>query len=368
MDIVAEARLRLPEFEKKWMAVGLSTEPADRPRAECGIIAAYMAAGLRPPERIIWCDSPMAGTLSRGTYVHTYREKSVQLEVWDQPTSAIETAIREGLIEEKKREKKVDEVWKIAWTLRTRIHAVIRAQILASIQVAIRNDLATSHRGYWYVPLAVASSLQHAISGQHAAARLAFWDFLQSFSRPCPENALLTAQIDIAQSAGWFWPHQHICWICEQPRTLRLDAEQRLHCADGPAVTYADKFKIYAWHGIPVPKYVILHPERITAEAIQACTNIEVRRVMIERYGQERYLLDSGAQVVHEDRYGTLYRAPLRDDEPLTMVKVANATPEPDGTRKDYFIRVPPTMQTAHEAVAWTFEMRPKDYHPKLET
>ncbi len=44
------------------------------------------------------------------------------------------------------------------------------------------------------------------------------------------------------------------------------------------------------------------------------------------------------------------------------MVKVVNSTPEPDGSFKDYFLRVPPTCQTALEAVAWTFDKTPEQY------
>jgi len=45
-----------------------------------------------------------------------------------------------------------------------------------------------------------------------------------------------------------------------------------------------------------------------------------------------------------QDDYGKLWRTTLVvDGEPLTVVEVANATPEPDGTRKRYFLRVPPT-------------------------
>ena len=39
------------------------------------------------------------------------------------------------------------------------------------------------------------------------------------------------------------------------------------------------------------------------------------------------------------------------------LVEVLNATAEQDGTRKTYFLRVPPTVRTAREAVAWTFGM-----------
>jgi hypothetical protein len=50
------------------------------------------------------------------------------------------------------------------------------------------------------------------------------------------------------------------------------------------------------------------------------------------------------------------------------MVKVVNSTPKPDGTYKDYFLRVPPTVRTAREAVAWTFDLDPTVYAPVLET
>ena len=55
------------------------------------------------------------------------------------------------------------------------------------------------------------------------------------------------------------------------------------------------------------------------------------------------------------------------------MVKVVNSTPEPDGSFKDYFIRVPPAFgdgqHTARSAVAWTFEESDEaDYAPLVET
>jgi hypothetical protein len=76
---------------------------------------------------------------------------------------------------------------------------------------------------------------------------------------------------------------------------------------------------------------------------------------MIERYGMARYLADSGATLIHQDELGELYRADLPGDEPLVMVKVLNSTPEPDQSRKAYFLRVPPTLTRARDAVAWTF-------------
>ena len=50
------------------------------------------------------------------------------------------------------------------------------------------------------------------------------------------------------------------------------------------------------------------------------------------------------------------------------MVEVVNSTPEPDGTRRTYFLRVPPATTSAREAVAWTFGLRGDDYRPSIES
>ena len=49
-------------------------------------------------------------------------------------------------------------------------------------------------------------------------------------------------------------------------------------------------------------------------------------------------------------------------------VEVVNGTAEPDGTRKHYFLQVPPTVRSAREAVAWTYGLTEQRYRPKLRT
>jgi hypothetical protein len=92
---------------------------------------------------------------------------------------------------------------------------------------------------------------------------------------------------------------------------------------------------------VRVPEKVILAPQSLTPNEIEKEANTEVRRVMIEQFGQERFLAESGAQEIHRDDYGVLFRKELASDEPLVMIKVVNSTPEPNGEFKDYFLRVP---------------------------
>lgn len=159
-----------------------------------------------------------------------------------------------------------------------------------------------------------------------------------------------------------------VCFVCDRPVELSVDPQQRLHHESGPAIAFTDSYKLCSWHGVTVPPSIICDPESITIESINKEVNLEVRRVLIERYGQSRYLRDADAVVIDRDECGTLYMCTFPDDEPLMMVEVKNATPEPDGSYKNYFLRVPPQMSGARQAVAWTFGMTEKEYAPDVET
>ena len=55
---------KFPEYVKAWTDIGLSTAPADRPRAEAAIARMYEIAGKRAP-RIVWCGSPLSQGMTR---------------------------------------------------------------------------------------------------------------------------------------------------------------------------------------------------------------------------------------------------------------------------------------------------------------
>ena len=102
---------------------------------------------------------------------------------------------------------------------------------------------------------------------------------------------------------------------------------------------------------------------------------------MLERYRcYERFIQEARLEPVQADCFGRLYRfdpqsfrSPNRPNlgyatEPIALVEVVNATPEPDGGRRRYFLCVPPTTRTAHEAVTSTFGLRPREYQPNAES
>lgn len=68
------------------------------------------------------------------------------------------------------------------------------------------------------------------------------------------------------------------------------------------------------------------------------------------------------------DDYGILLRAEIPGDEPWVAVEVENATPNKDGSRDKFWIRIPPTIWTAREGVAWSFNFKPDWYKPITQT
>jgi hypothetical protein len=119
---------------------------------------------------------------------------------------------------------------------------------------------------------------------------------------------------------------------------------------------------------MPIPSDLAAELPTLTADRISAESNAELRRVMLEHFGYDRYLREAGARTLHQDETGTLWYLALPGDEPLVMVEVVNATPEPDGTSRVYWLRVPPTTRTAREGVAWTFGLTADEYQPMVQT
>lgn len=173
---------------------------------------------------------------------------------------------------------------------------------------------------------------------------------------------------NLSRGAAMYLFFEKVAFVCDRPRALHLDDQLRLHNPHDVALSYRDGYSIYSWHGRSLPPSVILDPDSINSESILQETNIEVRSVMLERYGIDRFVSEAAVKR-DESKFGILWERPLPlEDGKIVVVEVVNATPEPDGTYKHYFLRVHPAITTAREAVAWTFGMHEDDYDPLDET
>jgi hypothetical protein len=118
----------------------------------------------------------------------------------------------------------------------------------------------------------------------------------------------------------------------------------------------------------PIISNAYKNPHLITVNIIENSYNVEIRRILIEKYGWHRYIQNSKVKNIANDKYGTLYKKYYNNGDILSFVKVKNSTPELDGEFKKYYLQVPPHFMTAHEAVAWTFGLTADEYQPIVET
>jgi len=169
--------------------------------------------------------------------------------------------------------------------------------------------------------------------------------------------------------------HAEFCLVSDFPELIRQDESSRPHCSDGPSHRWRDGWELFHWHGRSVDRSVIMDP--VTVERINGESNIEIRRILIERYGSTRYVKDSGAVMVHSDDYGTLYRKDEQADDPIYAVNVICPT-----TGREYMLSIDPSAYNglaginARAAVASTWRKEdgslafryPDQYAPAVET
>lgn len=205
----------------------------------------------------------------------------------------------------------------------------------------------------WYPP----------ICGAQEIYWLGHWTFVKErFGLECKADP--TPQMDyIKYGGGWYWPFEDVVVMAERPEVLKLDNESRLHCEDGPAVSWRDGYKLYYWHGTKVPENWIEDKDNLDPKLALTHPNIEERRCLAEIVGWEKVLTQTDPTLVDKasnPQIGTLYRVDLPDAPGSQFLKVAC------GTGRTFVLPVPPDMKTALQANAWTYDV-PEEVIKNLE-
>lgn len=104
--------------------------------------------------------------------------------------------------------------------------------------------------------------------------------------------------------------------------------------------------------------------DKLTARDIIRCRNAEIRRILLLRFGYEKFVMELGGAVIHRDGDSELILIKWGDyEEGLKVVKVKDPS-----TGDFYILRVPLSAKTCKEAIAWTFGMSEEEYNLIKET
>jgi len=111
---------------------------------------------------------------------------------------------------------------------------------------------------------------------------------------------------------------------------------------------------------------LLIKLEKGTLKAIEIirCRNILIRQRLLERFGYEKFIRELKCKVINKNNDNELIMVPLsKGEEPIMLVKVKDPS-----TGFTHLLRVPPSVRTCREAIAWTFGMTSEEYNPIIET
>ena len=367
--LTPEQIARFPEFRDEYLRRGLSTAPADRAEAEDAIRDAYRAGGMEPPRLFVWLLSPGAGAMGAAMLAWGLAGAEVGVQVRDQVGAQVGDQVGDEVRDQvgaQVGDQVGDQVW-------AQVGAQVGDQVRDQVGAQVGDQVGDQVRDQ------VGAQVYRAGYGQHDANWLAFYAF---FADACgvTEALRLTPLNRLAAAAGWWWPFRNLCIVTDRPEELHRDEAKRLHSDTGPAIKYRDGWSVYSWHGYRLPvgkEWIIADPSRLSPNSIDAEENTEIRRIMLEVFGFEKYIQVRGARVVDEDemfgRPRRLLEMKVRG-ESMRVMDVHNGSLEPDGTRRRFFLgvarhrRTGAVARTVSEAVANSYGIEPKAYAEAVRT
>lgn len=193
--------------------------------------------------------------------------------------------------------------------------------------------------------------LNSMIYGAHDADWLSYYDY---FKEVCDikECERLSGLIELAKNCGWLNVYDDMVVFQHRPTSILMDDQNRLHCDHAAAITYRDGFSVYSWHGVRIPAEWIENKASLTPEAALTWPNVEQRRAACEILGWASILSSLNSVTIDEDAdpmIGTLVEVEIPEIGSERFLRVLC------GTGREFALPVPPEMETALQANAWTF-------------
>ncbi|MBF0431840.1 MAG: hypothetical protein HQK83_11205 [Fibrobacteria bacterium] len=299
----------ISEYIDKWIAIGKSTEPADRPRAEKAVINFYKQAGFDEPE-IVWTPCPVSGCLLN----------IVLSSVADRPSEVLSVSVLKSVIDpvhKANQPEVINDIRRAVVTEFDPFRPVMDNIIRKMLHEGISSGQFRNMDG---------ADIKDFLTMVFSSANSVIVNALQSFKIPSnnsgkPEynpspffyggsfwscyaaGADYAHQVhglninhnalELAQSCGYYWLLKNIAILTDRPCRLELKSG-RLHCESDMALKYRSGWGVCYLNGIEVKKeYVLSDVHNTPAEDLFKMVlkeeNIDIRRELLQMIGVERF-------------------------------------------------------------------------------
>ena len=286
-----------PDAQTRWRDALFSTSSADRAATAAAVAALYKAAGIPPPRYYCWFDSPCAGAWAI----------ALLLEPRDRNWNALVGSARRRRDARERLERVQTQL--LAQASQGDIAGAIAAfgqplspplildgippktlhsdllnarmdahgDVSALFSQPLDGPLQKAEDSLWGNAGVLSSGLFcHSVETLVSNSFYSGYSFMQmamdeaatSERTPPP---LLAAAWAIARSVGPWWAWMNAAVLSEHPVELHVDGEGRPHSPDGPAVTYKDGWRVFAWEGYAMPEQWILDPASVPKSDLRNC-------------------------------------------------------------------------------------------------
>jgi hypothetical protein len=301
-ELTQEQKDKFPYYVKKWLDIGLNTEPCNVELTKKLVKDAYKVAKLPAPKYFFHFKSPeaashaifMVDTLS--TFTAEYQDTTIHSSTkdWEWIFNLLFEQYKAQVDKPSWYKKYAKETGVKAWDDNA------KARMLSYVSVGYSKSDAKDKRK---------THLQNMLYGAHDAAWLSFYDFFyQEFDLKCTYD--LIPSFEIAKNCGWWSAYGEAAFIQDRPTEIHITEDNILHRTDGPCIVYGDGTKIYCIENYWFPEIVVMNPELITPEMVRTEENSEKRRIMLQRYGGAdsqssdgylKFFEEVGAKVIDRD-------------------------------------------------------------------
>ena len=347
--LTPEQKAILPQQAKKWLDIGLNTEPINFEKAKGAVIDAYKIAGLQSPKYFYRFQSPLSAAVG-ATILKTGAQ--VRDQVWAQVRAQVGDQVGA-------------RVWARVWArVGDQVGARVRDQVGARVRDQVRDQVGAQVGAQVrdQVGDQVRDQVGDQVYGSHDAHWLGFYETFAMFG--IEDARRLRPLMELAKHCGWWAPYEHCAILQDRPELILFDDQKRLHCENGPSVKFRDGFSVYSWHGTRVPRDWITDKTLDAKTAIQ-WGNMEQRRAACEIVGWATVLKELNAKTIDKNVnpfVGELLEVEIPDIGNEKFLKVMC------GTEREFALPVPPDMQRASQAQAWLNFTTEDMYLPQVRT
>ena len=285
--ITDDERAKMGDLTQVWIKRAFRTDPIKREKIVPAIEGLYAAAGLKKP-RVVIASSPLVMAFAYGAAAaiwfprkqFTVATDAATLDATDVATDvATFAATRAATLDATRDATDVGGEG-----------ACLSGSVNACFEIAGQFGLSCAAR---WTEVYQGGNMWVAYESYLAAAR----DIL-GLRLPSYEKYAFWEQAAI--EGGFRVMHEEFCIVSDFPEVLRVDAQNRPHCENGPSHRWRDGWSLYHWRGVKVPAHWIEDRENLDPAEVIKCKNVEQRAAGAEIVGWPKMLAVLGAKTIDD--------------------------------------------------------------------